>query len=431
MNTVEDRVREALRARAEDFTASPDAWQRIRAQSRAGAARRRRGLSRMGRSVIPAGAAAAVVVIAVVAAILAGGVSGRSGKVPAGAARTGPSATSSARATGPSDSVLPPYLLREDPPKTPITRLPVPPTPTKTVAYFWVGDPSPAYWVDEIPAGPQLCQFLYDGVLGAGGGFCEAQPSRAHVVTVTASAGPWEINGEEFVMGVAAAQVKSVTAVLPDGHTYAGAVGGGRGLPYRTWAVSYRSGTGGVRLVFRDAAGRQVANVSAAAAPQKPTQIRQPRSGGVTVYRYAGVPGIPAGTVTGYLIDGRVAFGSPLFVEDEAEICPVPAGGQPVVDGVMTDTVTSGQTGATMGVVALGYAHAGVARVVVRVPDGKLLSVSTFAAGWRGSDLRLWAVKLPKDSFNVAKGSSMAVTATAYDAAGQVIGTVQLGVLGD
>ena len=166
-----------------------------------------------------------------------------------------------------------------------------------------------------------------------------------------------------------------------------------------------------------------------AAAPQKPTQIQQPRSGGVTVYRYAGVPGIPAGTVTGYLVDGRVGFWSPLFGPGAA-ICPVPAGGQPVLDGLVTNPITSGQTGATMGVVALGYAHAGVARVVVRVPDGKLLSVSTFAAGWRGSDLRLWAVKLPKDSFNVAKGNSMAVTAMAYDAAGQVIGRVQLGELG-
>lgn len=141
------------------------------------------------------------------------------------------------------------------------------------------------------------------------------------------------------------------------------------------------------------------------------------------------LPGIPAGTVTGYLVDGRVGFWSPLF-EDDAAICPVPAGGQPVLDGLVTTPITSGQTGATTGVVALGYAHAGVARVVVRVPDGKLLSVSTFAAGWRGSDLRLWAVKLPKDSFNVAKGSSMAVTATAYDAAGRVMGTVQLGELG-
>jgi hypothetical protein len=430
MNTVEDRVREALRTRAEDFTASPDAWQRIRARSQAGTAGRRRGLSRAGRFVIPAGAAAAVVVIAVVAAILAGGVSGRSGKIPVGAARTAPSATSSGKATGPSDSVLPPYLLQEDPPKTPISRLPVPPTPTKTVAYFWLGDPSTAYWVDEIPAGPQLCQFLYDGLLGVGEGFCEAQPSRAHLVTATENAGPWEINGEEFVMGVAAAQVKSVTAVLPDGHTYAGTVGGGRGLPYRTWAVSYRSGTGDVRLVFRDAAGRQVADVSAAAAPQKPTQIRQPRSGGVTVYRYAGIPGIPAGTVTGYLVDGRVGFWSPLLGPGAA-ICPVPAEAQPTVGGLVTNPVTSETPGASIGVVALGYAHTGVARVVVRVPDGKLLSVSTFAAGWRGSDLRLWAVKLPKDSFNVAKGNSMAVTATAYDAAGRVIGTVQLGELGD
>ena len=91
---------------------------------------------------------------------------------------------------------------------------------------------------------------------------------------------------------------------------------------------------------------------------------------------------------------------------------PVPAEGQPTVGGLVTNPVTSETPGASIGAVALGYAHADVARVVVRVPDGKLLSVSTFAAGWRGSDLRLWAVKLPKDSFNFIKGNSTAVTAT-------------------
>ena len=54
------------------------------------------------------------------------------------------------------------------------------------------------------------------------------------------------------------------------------------------------------------------------------------------------LPGIPAGTVTGYLVDGRVGFWSPLF-EDDAAICPVPAGGQPVLDGLVTSPSRAGR----------------------------------------------------------------------------------------
>lgn len=47
MNTLEDRVRSALRARAEDFSADPDAWLRLAARRRAGR-KRRAGLLRRG-----------------------------------------------------------------------------------------------------------------------------------------------------------------------------------------------------------------------------------------------------------------------------------------------------------------------------------------------------------------------------------------------
>ena len=38
---------------------------------------------------------------------------------------------------------------------------------------------------------------------------------------------------------MAASQVASVTAVLPDGQTIRGTVEPVRGLPYKLWAVSY------------------------------------------------------------------------------------------------------------------------------------------------------------------------------------------------
>ena len=78
MNTLEDRFRAALRVRAEDFSADPDAWARIRARTQA--ARRRRGgprSSAVSRFLIPAAAAAAVVAIVVGGTAAVNGVSGR------------------------------------------------------------------------------------------------------------------------------------------------------------------------------------------------------------------------------------------------------------------------------------------------------------------------------------------------------------------
>ncbi len=78
MNTLEDRVRAALRVRAEDFSADPDALARIR--TRAQAARRRRGGPRspsVGRFLIPTAAAAAVVAIVAAVTVTVNGISGR------------------------------------------------------------------------------------------------------------------------------------------------------------------------------------------------------------------------------------------------------------------------------------------------------------------------------------------------------------------
>ena len=83
MNTLEDRVRAALRVRAEDFSADPDALARIRA--RAQAARRRRGGPRspsVGRFLIPAVAAAAVVAIVAAVTVTVNGISGRATGAP-------------------------------------------------------------------------------------------------------------------------------------------------------------------------------------------------------------------------------------------------------------------------------------------------------------------------------------------------------------
>jgi hypothetical protein len=74
---------------------------------------------------------------------------------------------------------------------------------------------------------------------------------------------------------------------------------------------------------------------------------------------------------------------------------------------------------------AFGYAHADVARVILHLADGGEVTTSTFAAGWAGSDLRLWVVPLPPGTWVNGKGMP-AVTATAEDAAGHVLGQCPL-----
>lgn len=94
---MEGRLRDALAAHAQTFSASPDAWQRIQAKEAALQGQRRgrpgpRGtgwLARHSAFVLPAAAAAAVVTIAVSATTLAHGFSGTTGRSAAGHSANG------------------------------------------------------------------------------------------------------------------------------------------------------------------------------------------------------------------------------------------------------------------------------------------------------------------------------------------------------
>jgi hypothetical protein len=421
MNTLEDRVRAALRAHAEDFSADPDAWTRIRARSRA-AGTRRGGprWSRLSRFLIPAAAAAAVVAVVVGVTVAVSGITVR----PAGVATERASGTASARPrlSAPSPlSLLQEFYLKMEPPSSAILTMRLPATSKPATAYFWLAYNSPAYWLDQIDTQIQLCHVTFNLPDSGGSGFCWPLPDlpAGRLAIVTGNEGAYVGDGQNIIVGAAAAQVRSVAAVLPDGRVYPGTIGTGRGFPYQAWAVGYPSANG-VRLVFRDAAGHEIASLSPAA-PNGPQQIPQPRSGGVPVFRYNGGDDMPSGTMLGYLIDGRVGFWSQIW---GGEISQVPANGEPVLAGLLNPF---GQVnGRWQTVEAFGYAHANVVRVVLHLPDGRNVTTSTVAAGWAGSDLRLWEVALPSGTWVQGKGMPT-VTATGEDAAGHVLGRVQLG----
>ena len=125
------------------------------------------------------------------------------------------------------------------------------------------------------------------------------------------------------------------------------------------------------------------------------------------------------------LTGGHVAF----FLDQPwpVAVSPDAAAGQPAVAG-LADIAPTGSS--QYPVVAIGYAHANVARIVVHLPHGRQVTVSTFLPGWRGSGLRLWTAQLGTGLFNdkaSLPAGLPALTATAYDAAGHVVAQVRLG----
>jgi hypothetical protein len=180
--------------------------------------------------------------------------------------------------------------------------------------------------------------------------------------------------------------------------------------------------------VFRDASGREVASLGTAA-PIGPPQVAQPRSGGLLVFRY---PASRTDAMTAYLIQGRVGFWSRT---SGGFISPVPAGGGPRVGGLILPFGLSVVLRGTPPrpsfpeqVEGFGYAQADVTRIVLHLPGGHHTAALTFPA-WPGSGLRLWAVRLSTEVWQV-NGVATQATATAYGAAGQVLGTDSLGLIG-
>lgn len=434
MSMLEDRVRAALTARAEEFSAQPDAWARIRARSRAGGRRRARmRWSRTSRFLIPAAAAAAVVAI-VVAAVGLSDVFGRAGSAGRTGGGTSPKPTSTA-SPGAIQSPAGPYspsgpaseMLQTDRPVSAVIGLPIPRAAgnaNQAIGYFWIGYASSDVWFDQVSLGPQFCNDTVNVTNGQSSGFCWPLPrlGAGHLASVTGNESVG--TGQTILLGAAAAQVSSVAAVLPDGRTFPGVVKAGRGFPAKAWTVGYPPARG-VRLVFRDAAGAEMATLGTAA-PLGPPQIAQPRGGGITVFRYPAGLETQAGAVTAYLIDGRVGFWSPTW---GGYIAPVPAAGGPAANGLILPfglSQTRQHPSAPPKLLeAFGYASGDVTRVVLHLPGSRQASGSTVAA-WPGSGVRLWSISLPAHLDYLGRS----FTVTAYDASGHVVATDTLGTVG-
>jgi hypothetical protein len=213
--------------------------------------------------------------------------------------------------------------------------------------------------------------------------------------------------------------VTSVSAVLPDGRSYPGTISGGRGFAERAWAV-LSPDVKGIRLVFKDAAGREIFGQTAPGPLYYPA-VAQPRSGGDMIYHCASCQI----TVNAYLLDGHVGF----WVTGQ--------GGGVISPVTPSDNARSALAGTWLDlgigqgkVVMVGYAPMDATRVKVRLQDGHQYSVPTLAAPWPGSDVRLWVLVVPESAIakHMDGPGPSPVIARAYGASGQIGAEAELGL---
>jgi hypothetical protein len=253
----------------------------------------------------------------------------------------------------------------------------------------------------------QLCS-ITDGAGYDGSGGC--QPP-------VLDAGQGYAGGVDPIRTIATGkQATSATALLPHGRSVSGVLAFGRGFPDKVWLVQFPEADSAT-VVLRNAAGQVVKRISYRG--QYPTPA-QPRSGGIKLFSYpAGSVSPTAGTMTAYLLNGSLIGVSGKVVgfwssgrDSISSIASVPASGPPAVSNFSGGGGYSGATVAEY----YGYAHANVARVALRLHDGKQYSAGTTAA-WPGSGLRLWHFAVPIKAAT-APGQQVML---GYNAAGQVV----------
>jgi hypothetical protein len=400
MNTVEDRLRDALRERAAQSPIDPDAWARTVARSR-----RRLGRAPMwSRFMIPAAAAAAVVAIVAGATALTGHGGPRGGSGATRSSSASPSASGAPAPPGPGN-----YLIKGTPPISAIVPTKLTVGSQTTWTFVWFGrlksDPGEGILLCSVTDG--------GGYLGSGG------------------CGPVQFQAQQgFVEGtgtikliVSDRQVTSLTALLPHGRTVSGVSAWGRGFPDKVWLVNF-PGQDNATIVLRNASGHVVKRLSITGVYPTPSQ---PRSGGITLFSYpAGSIAPSAGTMTAYLFDGRVIGVDGRVVgfwgsDSSSVISNVPASGPPAVENLGGSWLRGAKV-----VEYYGYAHENVSRVVLRLPDGRQYGAQATAA-WPGSGLRLWHFSVPIKAATFESGKQVML---GYDAAGQVVWQEPLGAAG-
>jgi hypothetical protein len=326
---------------------------------------------------------------------------GSPGVAPGRSAPASASASATPAPPGPGD-----YLIQQNPPVTAIVRVKLRIDGQTTWTFVWLG-----YLKGHRSQGLNLCSVTDGGGFDGTGG-CGLAQIPAHQVAVD-SGGAGSIR-----LGVAARQITSVTAQLPGGRSAAGVVVSGRGFPGKVWLVNYPSADN-ARIVFRDDSGTEIGHLTQTGNPPFPSR---PRNGGITVFHYpAGVVDAKPGWMTAYLLrDGKVGFWSSDNVD--SVVSGQPASGPPAVGLIGGDYLRGSPL-----VEFYGYAHESVARVVLRLADGRQYGANTFAA-WKGSGLRLWAFSVPTDLF-VHVNPRMDVL-LGYDAAGRMVWQMRFGSAG-
>jgi hypothetical protein len=431
LDSLSDRVPAALAAHAQTFATSPDAWDRTRARAAtiaAGSRRWPRGrhrglLTRRGQLLMPIAAAAAVVAVVAAATVTVHGLSGTAAPRPGSATKTGATAQPTPDACSTSSGPLADLVSGQSLLSSASLCLKITDGTQRGFTYFQLGSDNPLNWPLYVAAGLQYCTVTVYTSAGsmspATAETCGPLPrlGAGHLASVTV-AQPMTMQAQPSVLaGFAANQATSVSAVLPGGRTYPGAISGGRGLPEKAWAVLAPDVTG-ARLVFRNAAGQEVASLAAPAQLGIPA-VAQPRSGGGMIYSchscQVAVNAYPVAGHVGFWVTGEAGYGL---------ISPAAASGEPALAGTWLELGRGPSE-----TVVVGYAPKDATRVAVRLPDGTQYSAPTLPAPWSGSSVRLWVLVVPEYTWgDHLRGSrSLSVIARAYGTSGQIGAGVELG----
>jgi hypothetical protein len=384
MNTVEDRLREALAERAALSPVDPGAWDKTVARSR----RRLLPWRWPAWAVKLAPATAVVATVAVIiAATMLGGHIGR-GKLPGSASPSRPSRPSPSASLPDGMS----SVVRQIPPVAPFVRIGLLADGHQVQDSLWFG-----YVPGHASAGIALCQFNDGGFYN---GFSACTSGRLPAGALARSAAT---DGSGWIrLGVTAPQVTSVTALVAGGQAVHGTVRPVHGISYKVWAVSYPAAASAT-LVFRDAAGHQVTRLTMA--KEQPTPSR-PSQGGIPLFRSGN------DTMTAYRISGdRIGF----WAGNDSTWSDVP---------VRQSALSITDTG-SMPDDLFGYAPVGTAHVALQLADGRQFASRTIP-GWPGSGIVFWGpLTLPAHS--APTYDTIVIT---YDSAGHVLREVPFIFLG-